>query len=366
VASDDPPLFDRFLHEGPLRDPGVLRVALVRLRVGLGDLLCSAPALRALRRHRRDVEVTLVTWEEMAPVVARLGHVHDLLAFPGMAGIPDRPTRPELWPAFVAEARERRFDLALQCYGDNPAANTVAASLGARLVGGFAPTGWSPPPRTERLHLPYPVAEHEVRRHLLLLERLGLPVTAADGRLSFPLTPGEEQAHAEALGLLGLEPRGYAVLHPGASSPSRRWPLASFAEVARRLHADGLRVVVTGSVGEQDLVAELVRRTGVPVLDLCGRTDLPGLALLLRDAAVLVGNDTGTAHLAAAVGARSVTIFQPGDPRRWGYDGPAARALAPGVACAPCPHLECPIDFRCSRATSPDRVLSAVREVAAG
>jgi len=349
----------------PLRDPGMRRVVLVRLRVGLGDLLCSAPALRALRRHRPDVEVTLVTWPEMATVVERLGHVHDLLPFPGFAGIPERPAEPELWESFVLAAQDRHFDLALQCYGDNPAANTVAAALGAPLVGGFSPRGHMPAPGSEHLHLPYPTAEHEVRRHLLLLERLGLPISPADEQLSFAVSSEEEAAHARSLDELGLRRHGYVVLHPGASSPSRRWPLASFAEVARRLHADGLRVVVTGSAGERDLVSGLAGRAGVPVTDVCGRTDLPGLALLLRDSAVLVGNDTGTAHLAAAVGARSVTIFQPGDPRRWGYRGPTARALTPDVSCAPCPHLECPIDFRCSRATTPERVLSAVRAVAA-
>ena len=253
----------------------------------------------------------------------------------------------------------------MQCYGDNPVANEVAAALGARHVGGFAPRGFTPT-ADAALHLAYPTTEHEVRRHLLWLERLGVPVTAEDERLSFPVTAAEEAAHAASLGVLGLRPGGYAVLHPGASSPTRRWPPASFAEVARRLHAEGLRVVLTGSAAERPLVADLTSRCGVPVLDRAGATDLPGLALLLRDAAVLVGGDTGTAHLAAAVGARSVTIFQPGDPRRWGYDGPRARSLTPDVACAPCPHLECPIDFRCSRATTPDDVLAAVGKLTAG
>jgi len=347
----------------PLSDPSTRRVALVRLRVGLGDLLCSLPALRALHRHRPDIEVTLVTWPELGPVVARLGHVHHLLPFPGHEGIPERRADPERWATFLADARGHAFDLAVQCYGDNPTANTVAAALGARLVGGFSPRGFTPAPGTEPLHLPYPTAEHEVRRHLLLFQHLGLPLTVEDEQLSFPVSPEEERAHEIVLAGAGLRPRRYAVLHPGASSPTRRWPVASYAEVARRLHREGLRVVLTGSAAEAGLTDALVRRAGVPVVDLCGRTDLPGLALLLRDSAVLVGNDTGTAHLAAAVGARSVTIFQPGDPRRWGYDGAATRALTPGVACAPCPHLECPIDFRCSRATTPDRVLSAARAV---
>src|SRR5919202_3800049 len=102
----------------PLRDPGIRRVALVRLRVGLGDLLCSAPALRELATYRPDVEVTLITWPEMAGVVERLGHVHELLPFPGVDGIPDRVPDPATWPAawkrFTAAARERGFDLALQ------------------------------------------------------------------------------------------------------------------------------------------------------------------------------------------------------------------------------------------------------------
>jgi ADP-heptose:LPS heptosyltransferase len=349
----------------PLRDPDVRRVVLIRLRVGLGDLLCSAPALRALRRFRPDLEVTLVTWREMEPLVVRLGQVDDLLPFPGVPGIPEREPDLRAWSRFVATARARRFDLAVQCYGDNPVANAVAGSLGARLVGGFAPRGYAPPPDASELHLPYPTTEHEVRRHLLLMERLGVAVRPESESLSFPVSPEEERRHERSLRDLGLVRRGYAVLHPGASSPSRRWPIASFAEVADRLHAEGLRVVVTGAAEEVDLASRVERRCRAAVLNLCGATDLPGLALLLRDTAVLVGNDTGTAHLAAAVGARSVTIFQPGDPRRWAYEGPSHRVLVPGVPCAPCPHLECPIDFPCSRATTPVQVVAAARELAA-
>src|SRR3712207_3502990 len=89
-----------------------------------------------------------------------------------------------------------------------------------------------------------------------------------------------------------------------------------------------------------------------------------GLAALLRDAAVLVGNDTGSAHLAAAVGGRSVTVFLPGDPVRWAHPGPRHRALVPDVACAPCPHLVCPIEFRCAQTVHPDAVLAAARGLA--
>jgi ADP-heptose:LPS heptosyltransferase len=119
--------------------------------------------------------------------------------------------------------------------------------------------------------------------------------------------------------------------------------------------------VVTGGPGELAVGAAVVAAMRAPAVDLTGATSLGGLAVLLRDAAVLVGNDTGSAHLAAAVGARSVTVFLPGDPVRWAHPGPRHRALAADVPCAPCPHLVCPIDFRCADSVRPGDVLAAAR-----
>ncbi len=348
---------------GPLADPAVRRVAVVRLRVGLGDLLCSAPALRALRAARPDVRVTMVTWREMAPVVARMPEVEDLLPFPGVDGIPERPPDPAAWEPFVAAARERRFDLALQMYGDRPAANRVTAALGARLVGGFAPTGWEPSPGDRSRYLRYPLDAHEVERHLRLLEHLGVPIDRPVP-MAFPITAAEEAEHGATLTAHDLRPGGYAVLHPGASSPTRQWPAASYAAVGDALSADGWTVVVTGVPAERATSAEVTARMSAPAVDLTGATGLGGLAALLRDCVVLVANDTGTAHVAAAVGARSVVVFLAGDPVRWAHRGPRHRAVAATVPCAPCPHLACPIDFRCARSVPPEAVLTAARLLA--
>ncbi len=348
----------------PLADPGVRRVALVRLRVGLGDLLCTVPALRRLRAARPDVEVTLVTFGRMAPVVDRLGVPVELLPFPGADGVPDGPVDAAGWAPFTAAARGRRFDLALQAYGDRPAANRVTAALGARLTGGFAPTGWDPPAGSEALHLRYPLHLHETARHVALLEHLGLP-PGGDAAMGFPVTADDEAEHAATLAAHGLAPGRYAVLHPGASAPTRRWPVDRYAAVGDALAADGLAVVVTGVTAERDISARVVAAMRAPAVDLTGATGLGGLAALLRDSAVLVGNDTGSAHLAAAVGARSVTVFLPGDPVRWAHPGPRHRALTPTVACAPCPHLACPIEFRCAQTVTPAAVAAAARELVA-
>jgi ADP-heptose:LPS heptosyltransferase len=301
----------------------------------------------------------------MAPVVDRLGgYVDELLAFPGVAGIPERPPDPAGWQPFLAAAAGRRFDLAVQCYGNNPVANEVTAALGAPLVGGFAPVGWRP--RTDPdLHLPYPVDEHEVWRHLHLVERLGVPLPPGADRMQLAVSPTEEAAHRELLAATGLQPRGYVVLHPGASSPSRRWPVARFAAVGDALAAEGLAVALTGVPAERELTWAVAAAMTAPVTDLTGRTTLGGLAALLRDAAALVGNDTGSAHLAAAVGGRSVTVFLPGEPWRWAHPGPSHEAVRVDVGCNPCPHLDCPIDHRCATAVTPAMVLGATRRVLA-
>ena len=334
----------------PLLDSSVRTLLLVRLRVGLGDLLCTVPAVRALRAARPDLHVALATWPEMAGVVARMAPwVDELVAFPGAPGIPERPPDGTL-AAWSAEMVARRWDLALQAYGDNPAANAVTASTGARLVGGFAATGV--PDLDPALHVPYPHALHEVDRHLHALEHLGLP-PGASRALEWPLTADDEEQAAA----LGLPAGGYAVLHPGATSPSRLWPVERFAEVADGLSRAGLQVVVGGVPSEAPTTRAVVAACSSEVQDLTGRTSLGAYAALLRDAAVVVANDTGTAHLSAAVGGRVVTVFLSGDPRRWRHAPHLQSVVREDVGCNPCPHLVCPIDHRCAHRISPDRVL---------
>lgn len=328
-------------------------IAVVRARTGLGDLLCTVPALRALRAHVPDAAISLVTYAEMAPVVERMAPwVDELVAFPGWPGIPERPPRPAAQrQAWAAAMGERGFDLALQAYGARPAAHEATLALGARRTAGFfAPGAVDPPDLVD--WLPYPQAVHEVDRHLALLEHLGLPA-GADRRLSFPVSE-EERERAAAL----APDAPFAVLHPGATSASRLWPAGRFAAVAEALHDRGLAVVVGGVEAERRLTAAVVEAARAPVVDLTGATDLGTYAALLSRAAVLAANDTGTAHLAAAVGCPSVTVFLSGDPRRWAGYGPAHRVARVQVECNPCEHLTCPIDHRCADRVTAEHVLA--------
>jgi ADP-heptose:LPS heptosyltransferase len=334
------------VHPEWLAEPAVRRVAVMRLRVGLGDLLCTVPALRALRSARPDLHVTLVTWAETAPVVARMArYVDRLVGFPGFPGIPEREPQPSGWEPFLRELGP--VDLAVQAYGDNAAANLACDRLGAPRVAGFWPTSApaAPPPG----HLPYPHDRHEIRRHLDLVAHLGVSVAGPDAeRLEFPLTEQDRAAAAHLRRTHDLHEHAYAVLHPGATSASRRWPVERFAAVADELDSRGLRLVLTGVPTERDTTTAVARAARCDVLDLTGATSLGSLAMMLRDAAVVVANDTGTAHLGAAVGARTVTIFLSGDPLRWAYPSPRHPIARRDVGCNPCRHLTCPIDFRCA------------------
>src|SRR3712207_5596795 len=127
-----------------------------------------------------------------------------------------RPPRSTLFPYTTLF---RSFDLAIQMYGARPAANAVTEAIGARRSAGFfTPGAWDPPDLDA--FLPYPQHLHEVDRHLALLESLGAP--PAGRALEFPLTAAD-RAQARALReSSGLE-RDYVVVHPGATSASRRW-----------------------------------------------------------------------------------------------------------------------------------------------
>lgn len=168
-----------------------------------------------------------------------------------------------------------------------------------------------------------------------------------------------------------LVPAGADVgLFPGSNAPARRWDTDRFAAVARQLAGQGLRVVVFGGPGERALTAETA---GDWALDLGGRTDLAQLAAGLAACRVVVTNDSGPMHLAAAVGARTVSLLGAADPV-------ATRALSPrdrilrraDLPCVPCLKNHCPrtgagyylaeAARECLRLIPPDDVLHAVLE----
>lgn len=281
----------------------------------LGDLLCAVPALRALRRAAPAAHIALVGLPWARDFVRRFGaYLDEFIEFPGYPGLPERPVDVRAVPRFLAEVQARAFDLSIQMHGDGRVSNGLVALFGARRQAGFGDARAAPAAPGAAV-LPYPSSLPEVQRLLLLVEWLG---GAGQGeQLEFPLDAAEEAAWGRLRLVEGLT-GDYVCVHAGARDAARRWPVASFAEVSRVLAGRGLRVVLTGD-GDDDRerARAIARACPAPIIDLAGRTSLGVVAAAVRDARLVVCNDTGISHLAAAVRTPSVVVFLASDPERW-------------------------------------------------
>jgi ADP-heptose:LPS heptosyltransferase len=276
-------------------------------------------------------------------------------AFPGLREWPERVPDTEAMPGFIERMRARRFDLLIQLHGSGSVINALLADFGARHVAGFVdPGGFCAEPA---LHTAWPREGHEIERLLRLIDHLGLPRQGT--HLDFALTDADHAALARAVPELDLA-AGCVCVHPGAQLPSRRWLPERFAAVADALAGRGLQVVVTGTEGERHLATAIRACMRHEALDLAGRTDLFALGALIGQARLLVSNDTGVQHLAAALGTPSVAVSSGAEVARWApLDAARHRVLWHDLPCRPCAHRVCPTAHECARGVGVDDVAAA-------
>ena len=325
----------------------------------LGDMLCAVPTLRTLRSAMPHARLTLIGLPWAAKFARRFAHyVDDFMAFPGAPGLPERASTAEEIVRFQQQARAACFDGVLQLHGSGAHSNPIALSLGARRCAGFYRPG-EPCPDPE-LFLPYPEQEPEVRRLLRLPEFLDMPSQGES--LEFPIVDEEWRAAVRLQATHGLRSGEYVCVHPGARLATRRWPPERFARVADALAGRGLRIVLTGTSSEEALVASVANAMRSEPVNLAGRTQLGELAAVLAGARLLVCNDTGVSHLAAALRVPSVVIYTASSPERWApSDAQRHRRVSHPIDCRPCEHAICPIGHGCTEHVSAEDV---IREIA--
>lgn len=319
----------------------------------LGDMLCAVPALRSLRAAAPLSHITLIGLPWATGFVKRYGaYLDELLVFPGFPAFPEQTAHLTSVPHFLSEVQRQRFDLAIQMHGNGCLSNPLTVLFAAERCAGFhLPGQYCPDPRT---FMPWEEREHEVLRNLRLVEFLG---AAPQGdHLEFPLSEADYRALQRCQTNLPA-PGTFVCIHPGARLPSRRWLPRRFAEVADRLAAGGMKIVLTGLPDEADVVQTVKRAMRMPALDLCGKTDLGALAALLTQARLLVTNDTGVSHMAAAVATPSVVVCCGGDPARWApLDNERHQVISAEVECRPCAYRECPTGHECAEDVGADVV----------
>jgi lipopolysaccharide heptosyltransferase II len=343
------------------------RLLCIRLD-SLGDVLMMSPAIRALRESVPGRRITLLTSPSGAAVAELIPEIDDVLVYeaPWVKSTPPRLAG-DVDQALIRRLRAGRFDAAVifTTFSQSPLPAALLCFLAAiplRLAHCHEKpyellTDWVPDPE------PAGGIRHEVRRQLDLMATVG----AHTGRehLSLRVPHHVRVSISSSLHELGLgKGERWAVVHPGSTAASRRYPPELFAEVMRRLVAEHRwQVVLTGAADERDLVREIAQQAAVPVHDLTGTLDLAELAALIASAPVLITNNTGPAHIAAAVGTPVVCLYALTNPQHTPWMVPS-RVLSHDVPCRWCYRSVCPEGHHaCLRGVPPDAVVRAAVEL---
>lgn len=302
------------------------RILIVRMSA-LGDIVHALPVLAALRRAWPAAKVDWIVDEAYASILSLAEGLHQRIVVRGQG--------PEArgYVSAVRHLRAQKYDAALDLQGLIKSAVWAKASGAARVIG------------FDRAHLREPMAAsfysetvvpldapHVIQKNLSILQAFDL----APGPIELPLHPEAASATTNALVAVGGS-KQYVVLNPGAAWPNKRWPAERFGALAAKLHAHTrLRSLITWGPDEKSLAEAVVSASG-GAASLAPPTAIADLAVIMRDAALVVSGDTGPLHIAAAMGTPLVGLYGPTWPERNGPWNPDDEVISKAGGCV-CHH----------------------------
>ncbi len=314
----------------------------------MGDVVQALPVLTALKEQYPRARVWWLVAKPLTGLLEGHPRLAGLVPFDrhrlARAGRSFRAT--EALFGFLHGLRRRRFTTVLDLQGLFRSGVMALATGAPNRIGFHSARELAPLFYTREVSVRAP-EPHAVDRYLALARAAGLDVPPQ--RSDHLPVSSEARASARArLEAEGLSP-GAPVLGicPWARWPTKAWPAERFGRVAAdAARRPGARAVIVGSeeasASAQTIVDETVRGgADAPPIDLTGRTTLKELVAVIAEMRVLVTNDSGPMHVAAAVGTPTVAIFGPTNPRRTGPWGPAHRVIAGRAACSPCYRRQC-------------------------
>jgi len=326
---------------------------LVRATNWLGDAVLSLPALRSLRDRFPKAQIVVLARPSVAALYQNERSVDSVIPLGGVPGARDWALKWQLG----AHLRREKFDLAILLPNSFESAAIVCLSGAKRRVG-YARDGRSAL-LTDAIPVPLPgeIPVHERYYYLELLRRAGF----------IQALPSVNEIRLD--GLDDLRSRGEALfaarglklpvigVNPGAAYGSaKRWLPDRFAAAAKQLAGRvSASIAVFGSAFERELCGAVASASGGH--NLAGTTTLREFIDMSAACQLILANDSGAMHIAAAVGVPSVTVFGPTDETATGPVGATARVIREPVECAPCRLRECPIDHRCMTRITVDQVV---------
>jgi len=322
----------------------------IKLRA-VGDVILSTPVLPNLRAAFPDARIDFLVERSCRDAVEGNEAVDRVIAFDkrGMNGA-----------RMLLELRRARYDMVIDLFG-NPRSALMTFASGARYRVGYDFRG-----RSYAYNIvvkPRGAEVHNVEFNLDALRRIGVPVLPASPH--FPLSAGDREfarREAERLGLTGRLAIGF---NPGTNRPAERWPAERFGGLGRLLASRfGARICVFWGPGEKPLADEIAARIGEAAV-VAPPTSLKLLGAMFERCSLVVSNDSGPMHIAAALGAPTVGIFGPVNPLLQGPYGEKARFVRKeGLSCLGCNYDKtCPIGNPCMTELEPETVAGVVEEL---
>ena len=332
---------------GPLQPPR--RILIFRLD-SLGDAVLTLPAIHYLEKRFPGSAIDFL----VSPAV------HDFYAFlfPKSAVNLFKQSGLGEYVQTAKRLRSAGYDLAIDFRGD------LRRILLMRLAG--IPERWGRDATGGGFLLTHAISNiadrHEVLQNLELVQGNGVLPEPEFPPVVLPTRP----LNLSAGRLIQGKGERKIVLHIGAGYPSKRWPITHFVALAQKILEANLGVpIFIGNEAEKKLLAPVQNQLGQECLNFIGRTTLEELLLLLNQADLFVGNDSGPAHLAALLGKPRVVIFSgTNDFRKWAPWGGRQRLIRHEVPCSPCEEMKCPLPRHdCMEDIPVEEVFSAIREM---
>jgi len=316
---------------------------LIRASNWLGDSVISVPAVRAIKAGRPDAHITIAAPTKIAAIWKLVPEVNEIVSLPHR----------RLFATVRLLRRQPRFDVAVLFPNSARVALEAWSSGVPRRVayrGHFR--SWvlnQIVPETARVGPP----EHQAFRYVRIAEELGAKVDPVGEAVGFPRDANSVR-YGKKIGLC-----------PGAEyGPAKRWLPERFAQVAKKIAEQrDLQWMLFGTKKDAAIGAEICKVLGDRCTNRIGQTTIEQLIDELRECRLLLTNDTGTMHLASLLGLPVVAIFGSTEPRLTGPLGDGHIVLRHQVECSPCFLRECPIDFRCMKEVSVEKVVEAALSI---
>ena len=320
----------------------------------LGDVIQAMPVLRLLKLHWPESEIFWWIDSGLAPLIENDRDLTGIVRFKRR-----RWAKPVNWPEIVYSVRwtrRQKFDLVidLQCL--------FRSGIFAWFANGKSLIGLDEAREGARGFYDIAVRRESFYTHaadwyLAVLKRLNIPTDR-----KFDWIPERTAISAEVKRKWSADSARWIILQPGARWLNKRWPVENFAELVRRLAAarPEFRFAIMGSADDSAAGAAISQAAPQQCLDLTGKISLPEMIEWIRLCELMISNDTGPMHVAAALGKPVIGIFGPTEPRRTGPYGQLQNVVRIDLPCAPCLKSRCHYfkPMECLRAISPEMVFN--------